>query len=269
MKGGWLEERSKTVLITGASVGIGYELAKFFAGEGYALVLVSRDRNALQRVAEELGRDYKTVSNIISKDLAQRSSPREIFEELEREAIEIDVLVNNAGFGVFGPFSETDLEKELAMLQVHMTSLTHLTKLFLKKMLDRGAGKILNVASTAAFQPGPMMAVYYATKAYQVSFSEALANELRGSGVTVSVLCPGPTRTEFQKRAGMRASKLFNRFAMDAADVADAGYRGLMRGDTVIIPGFVNRLVAFAVRFIPRGFAASAVRRIQAKRVKR
>ncbi|MGH7833970.1 MAG: SDR family NAD(P)-dependent oxidoreductase [Candidatus Binatia bacterium] len=264
-----MEETSKTVLITGASVGIGYELARVFAREGYALVLVSRDRNALQRVAEELGRDYKAVSKIISADLSLPSSSREIFEELEREGIEIDVLVNNAGFGVFGPFSETDLEQELSMLQVHLSSLTHLTKRCLKKMLERGAGKILNVASTAAFQPGPMMAVYYATKAYQVSFSGALASELRGSGVTVSVLCPGPTRTEFQKRAGMAPSKLFNRFAMDSADVAQAGYRGLMRGDTLIIPGFVNRFLALIVRFVPRGFAAATIRRIQAKQVKR
>jgi short-subunit dehydrogenase len=247
-------------------VGIGYELAKIFAREGYALVLVSRDRNALERVVAELGRDYKTVSKIIVKDLSLPSAPWEIFEELERDAIKVDVLVNNAGFGVFGPFSKTDLEKELSMLQVHMTSLTHLTKLFLKKMLERGGGKILNVASTAAFQPGPMMAVYYATKAYQVSLSEALASELRGSGVVVSVLCPGPTRTEFQKRAGMAPSKLFNRFAMDSADVAQAGYRGLMRGDARIIPGFVNRLLALIVRFVPSGFAAAAIRRIQAKR---
>jgi short-subunit dehydrogenase len=262
-----LEEKSKTVLITGASVGIGYELARVFAREGYALVLVSRDRNALQRVAEELGRDYKTVSKIISKDLAQPLAPGEIFEELEREGTEIDVLVNNAGFGVFGPFSDTDLEKELSMLQVHMMSLTHLTKLFLKKMTERGAGKILNVASTAAFQPGPMMAVYYATKAYQVSFSEALANELRGSGVVVSVLCPGPTRTEFQKRAGMRPSEFFNRIAMEAADVAEAGYRGLMRGRVVVIPGFMNRLLAFIVRFVPHGFTASVIRRVQHRRL--
>jgi short-subunit dehydrogenase len=263
-----LEQKSKTVLITGASVGIGYELARVFAREGYALVLVSRDRDALQRVAEELSRGCKTASKIISKDLSLPSAPREIFEELEGEATEVDVLVNNAGFGVFGPFSETDLETELAMLQVHMASLTRLTKLFLKRMLERGAGKILNVASTAAFQPGPMMAVYYATKAYQVSFSEALASELYGSGVTVTVLCPGPTRTEFQKRAGMRPSQLFNWVAMEAADVAEAGYRGLMRGRVVVIPGFANKLLAFIVRFVPTGFTAAVIRRVQRDRLR-
>jgi hypothetical protein len=260
---------SKTALVTGASVGIGHELARIFAREGYALVLVSRDESALGRVAAELQRDYKTASKVLSKDLSLASAPQEIFDALERDAIKVDVLVNNAGFGVFGRFSETDLKKELSMLQVHMTSLTELTKLFLKKMVEKGDGKILNVASTAAFQPGPMMAVYYATKAYQVSFSQALANELRGSGVVVSVLCPGPTRTEFQARAGMAPSPLFNRFAMDAAEVAQAGYRGLMRGDSVIIPGFVNRLLALVVRFVPRGFAAAVIRGIQAKRVNR
>jgi short-subunit dehydrogenase len=229
--------------------------------------LVARDRQALRKVADELSSEYKSSVKVMAEDLAMPAAPDNIFRELERDRIDVDVLVNNAGFGVLGPFAKTDLAAELAMLQVHMASLTHLTKLFLRKMLARGEGKILNVASTAAFQPGPHMAVYYATKAYVLSFSEALASELHGSGVTVSVLCPGTTRTAFQQRAGMRPSALLNRIAMSAAAVAAAGYKGLGRNQTVIVPGFANKLFAFTVRIAPRHLVTTIVRRIQGKRI--
>ena len=258
----------KTVLITGASAGIGYELAKLFARGGYALVLVARDKGALRRVAEELSGQYKAAVKVIAKDLSLPAAPRDLYNELDRTGIAIDVLVNNAGFGVMGPFATTSIEKELAMMELHMISLTHLTKLFLKPMLARGAGKILNVASTAAFQPGPFMAVYYASKAYVLSFSAALASEVRGSGVTVSVLCPGPTRTEFQPRAGIPPSKLFNRLAVDATAVASAGYKGLERGQIVIIPGCANKMLALGVRVVPRAWVAAVIRRIQKGRLK-
>jgi len=258
--------KSKTALITGASSGIGSELAKQFAIDGHGLVLVARNKESLQRVADELTHAYRVPVKLIQKDLSVPSSPGEVFDELERESVHIDVLVNNAGFATYGLFPQTDLEAELAMMLLNMISLTHLTKLFLKKMLAKGEGKILNVASTAAFQPGPLMAVYYATKAYVLSFSEAIAHELRGSGVAVSVLCPGPTRTGFQQRAGMEGSKVFDWGVMDAGTVAAIGYRGLMKGKTVIIPGLKNKLLAFSVRFSPRNLAPHIVRMMQDKR---
>lgn len=178
----------------------------------------------------------------------------------------MDVLVNNAGFGTYGAFAETDLGTELEMLQLNIATLTHLTKLFLEKMLAEGNGKILNVASTAAFQPGPLMAVYYASKAYVLSFSEALANELRGTGVSVTALCPGPTRTGFQRRAGMGASRLFDWGVMDAPTVATIGYRGLMRERPLIIPGLKNKLLGFSVRLAPRRLVPAVVRVLQSKR---
>ena len=260
--------KGKAVLITGSTVGIGYEFAKLFARDGYALVLVARDEAALRRVAEELAGQYKAAVKVIAKDLSLPAAVRDLYDELERAGIAIDVLVNNAGFGVMGPFATTSVEKELAMMELHMVSLTYLTKLFLQPMLARGAGKILNVASTAAFQPGPFMAVYYASKAYVLSFSEALASEVRGSGVTVSVLCPGPTRTEFHQRAGIPASELFQRLAVDPEVVAAAGYEGLERGQTVIIPGCVNKMFALGVRLVPRAWVAAVIRWIQASRIK-
>lgn len=251
-----------TVLITGASRGIGYELARRFARAGHDLVLVARDRDALSRAAGELAPSGVSVRTI-SCDLARPGSPSELFQEIQQQSVAVEVLVNNAGFGTFGPFAEGELATELEMMQLNVISLTHLTKLFLREMLPRGRGRILNVASTAAFQPGPLMAVYFATKAHVLSFSEALANELRGSGVTVSVLCPGPTRSGFQERAGMERSRLFRWGVMDAAVVADAAYEGLMSGRTLIIPGLKNKLLAFSVRLGPRALIPHIVRKLQ------
>lgn len=263
-----MASKPKTALITGASSGIGYELSKLFAREGHALVLVARDRGALVRVAEELTRDYNASVKVLPKDLSLPDSAKEIFNEIQGQSVHIDLLVNNAGFGTYGPLAETDLEAQVAMIQVNIAALTQLTKLFLREMLKRGEGRILNVASTAAFQPGPLMAVYFATKAYVLSFSEALATELSGSGVTVSVLCPGPTRTDFRRRAGIKGTKLSDWAATDAATVATAGYRGLMNGRTVVIPGFMNKLIAFAIRFLPRSSVTRVVRSIQKGRAK-
>jgi short-subunit dehydrogenase len=175
------------------------------------------------------------------------------------------VLVNNAGFTVFGPFAETDLSKELEMLNVNIVTLTHLTKLFLLPMLERGHGRILNMASTAAFQPGPLMAAYYASKAYVLSFSEALAEELSDKGVTVTALCPGPTQTGFQKRGNLERSRLVaGRQIMRPRIVAQAGYRALMKGQRVVIPGFMNRVVAEGMRFLPRRLVTRVVIKGQA-----
>lgn len=255
--------KPKTALITGASSGIGYELAKLFARDGYNLVLVARNKDPLERVAGQLTHAYGVMVKTILKDLSRPESPNELYDELKRESIEIDLLVNNAGFGTYGFFSETDLDTELAMMHLNIVSLTHLTKLFVKPMLGKRKGRVLNVASTAAFQPGPLMSVYYATKAYVLLFSEALANELCGSGVTVSVLCPGPTQTEFRSRAGMEASKLYEFGSMNAAAVARIAYRGLRNHRTIIIPGLKNKVLVFAVRFAPRCLVPRIVRRMQ------
>ena len=255
-----------TVLVTGASSGIGDELAKLFARDGYRLVLVARDAAKLTAVAQELRQRYSADAVVLSKDLALPASPDELLGELRARAMPVDVLVNNAGFGSHGLFAESDLPEQLRMIQVNVTALTHLTRVLLPGMLERGWGRILNVASTAAFQAGPLMSVYYASKAYVLSFSEAVANEVRGTGVAVTVLCPGPTLTDFQRRAGLEATPLMGGRVMDAATVALAGYRGLMDNKTVVIPGFRNRLVALAVRALPRDVVTAAVRRIQEKR---
>ena len=258
--------RKKTALITGASSGIGYELAQLFVRDGYDLVLVARGQQKLDQIASEFQGKFNVSVKVISKDLSLPASPEEIFTLLQRESIQVDVLVNNAGFANYGLFSETDLAVELNMMQLNMMSLTHLTKLFLNEMLKSGGGKILNIASTAAFQPGPLMAVYYATKAYVLSFSEAIANELRGSSVTVTALCPGPTETGFQKRAAIEDSKLVSgKKIMDAATVAKIGYRGLMKGKTVVIPGVKNKILAWSIRFTPRNMVTQIVRGMQEK----
>jgi short-subunit dehydrogenase len=257
---------SRCALITGASTGIGYEFAKLFARDGSGLVVVARNGQRLAEVKAELEQQFHVPVTVVPKDLALAQAPDELFAELQRERIEVDVLVNNAGFGTHGPFAEADPASQLQMMQVNMAALTHLTRLFLPGMIARTSGRILNVASTAAFQPGPLMAVYYASKAYVLSFSEALANELRGTGVTVTALCPGPTRTNFQNRAGVGDTLLARSGVADAASVARTGYRGLMAGKTVVIPGTRNRILAFTVRWLPRSLVIRAVRNIQEKR---
>lgn len=253
--------RTGRVLITGASSGIGYELAKRFARDGHDLVLVARSRERMETIAKELGGPAGVALKAIPKDLSRPRSAQEIFEELRGESIHVGVLVNCAGFGVYGPFADTDLAAEMEMMQLNMIALTELTKLAVRPMLRKGAGRILNVASTAAFQPGPRMAVYYATKAYVLSFSEALANELAGTGVTVSTLCPGPTRSGFGRRANMGGARVYRSGVMDAAAVADAGYRGLWKGETVIVPGLRNKLIALAARLGPRRLVVAVARR--------
>ncbi len=256
----------KTALITGASSGIGYELTRLFARDGYDLVLVARRAEALDSSAMELRQRYGIRVTPIAKDLSEVSAANEIEQALESNAIAVDVLVNNAGVGLHGPFTQASLEDTLALLGVNIVTLTRLTHRLLSQMLQRHEGKILNVASTAAFQPGPLMAVYYASKAYVLSFSEALANELRGSGVTVTALCPGPTATHFQRRSGMTNTRLLGLGMMDTKTVALAGYQGLMRGHRIVIPGLANRLLFLAVRWLPRAWVISSVRWFQEKR---
>lgn len=252
-----------TALITGASSGIGYELAKCFARNGHALVLVARSVSVLETLADELKSDHGVSVMVIAKDLAKPNTPEEIYRELGAAGVEIDILVNNAGFGHYGLFRETSLSEELDMVQVNIVALTHLTKLLLPRMVERRRGRILNVASTAAFQPGPMMAVYYASKAYVLSFSEAIREELRGTGVTVTALCPGPTRTAFQKNAGIERIRLVQWTSMDARQVALLGYHGLMQGKRLVVPGLFNKLTVLGVRLAPRALASWMVRQVQ------
>jgi uncharacterized protein len=250
-----------SALITGASSGIGLELAKLFARDGHDVVLVARRADKLKQLAAELGSAHRIRATVIPADLADPVVPEEIFRTLDAADIEVDVVVNNAGFGLVGPFLATDLATELRMIRVNVMALTQLTKLFLPRLLGRGGGRILNVASTAGFQPGPFMAVYYATKAYVISFSEALAEELRGTGVTVTCLCPGLTRTGFQEAARMDRVRLFKLpFVMDAARVARAGYDGVLKGKRMVIPGLVNKLMPLTVRFAPRSIVTRVVR---------
>jgi short-subunit dehydrogenase len=261
-----MSESKMTALVTGASGGIGLELARLFAADGHDLVLVARSRDKLSRLADELKGRHGVAARVIAADLARVEAPQEIFDELRQEGVKVDALVNNAGFGSYGLFAETDLKSELDLLQVNVVALTHLTKLFLPAMIERRRGHVCNVASTAAFQPGPLMAVYYASKAYVLSFSEALANECEGTGVRVSALCPGPTETGFVAAARMSDSKLFDRGAMTAREVAEAGYRGLLAGKTIVIPGLRNSLVARFVGMMPRSVVTKVVRGIQEKR---
>src|SRR5215471_17846790 len=245
------QNRRDVALITGASSGIGYDLAQIMAAD-FDLIVTARNQKKLEELARQLESRHGNHVHVIPADLAQPQAPAQIFAEISRRSLQVDVLVNNAGFGNHGQFKSTGLDDELQMIQVNVTALTHLTKLALPGMVERKRGRILNVASTAGFQPGPLMAVYYATKAYVISFSEAIANELKGSGVTVTCLCPGPTATEFATRADMEKSRLFMLGRMRSQDVARAGYKGMLRGKRLVIPGVMNKLVMQSVRFTPR-----------------
>lgn len=256
--------KRQTALITGASSGIGLDLSRLFARDGCDVVLVARSREALQALADELATRHGIEAHVFAADLARPESPRELAAAVAARGLEIDFLVNNAGFGLAGRFADLDLETELRMIQVNVAALTALTGLFLPPMLARRRGRILNVASTAAFQPGPLMAVYYATKAYVLSLSEAIAEEVRGTGVTVTALCPGPTATGFADTAAMSRSRLF-RLAQPAKsmDVARAGYRAMLRGKPIRVTGAANLLLAQSVRIAPRALVRKIARALQ------
>ncbi|MEW6705568.1 MAG: SDR family oxidoreductase [Pseudomonadota bacterium] len=240
-------------LVTGASGGIGQEIARELAAAGYALVLVARDAARLARVADELAQAHGVPVQPLPCDLAQAGAVEALAQALAQGDIVPEVLVNNAGFGVYGEHARTDWQAEHGMIELNVTALTALTKRLLPGMVRRGRGRILNVASTAAFQPGPYMAVYYATKAYVLSYSEALAEELSSSGITVTALCPGPTATAFSQRAQAVDSALFKGKRLpDASEVARYGVRALQRGRRVAVHGCMNSLLAQSVRFTPR-----------------
>ncbi len=255
---------SETVLITGASSGIGLELARLFAAAKSNLILVARSRDKLEQLASQLREEHGVAVRVLTADLADPQCPKAIFDALAAEGMTVDVLVNNAGFGAAGPVAELPLEKQLDMISVNVAALTHLTRLFLPGMIQRRSGGILNVASTAAFQPGPYMAVYYATKAYVLSFTEAVAEEVGGTGVRVTCIAPGPTATGFAAVADVDKKLLFRMGTADAKTIALAGYRGLRRGRFLVVPGFRNKFLATAVRFTPRALVRKITKQLQA-----
>ena len=249
---------SQWSLITGASSGIGWELAKLFAADKFNLILVARNEAKLNQLAVELRAQHGIEVKVIAKDLAAPTTPQEIFEALR--ATPVSILVNNAGSGWHGAFAQTDLQQSLAIMRLNMDALVKLTHLFMQPMLARRSGKILNVASIAAFQPGPMVNVYYASKAFVHSFSYALACELEDSGITVTTLCPGTTHTEFFARGNFGPIRAA--FTMDARIVAVAGYRGLMQGKRVVIPGVINKIASAISKRLPVRWTTAIVRRI-------
>jgi short-subunit dehydrogenase len=255
-----------TTLVTGASSGIGREIAILAATERRDVVLVARRRERLEELARELTSRFGVVAEIVVADVSEPGAPIRIIAAAEKHG-PIEVLVNAAGVGVHGFFWETPIEQERETIRVNVLALTELTRLCVEGMVKRRRGRILNLASTAAFQPGPLMAVYYATKAYVLSFTEALDEELRGTGVTATALCPGPTLTEFQAKAGLSDVPLLRGpLVLDAATVARAGWVGAKRGRRVVIPGVANRIMAVGARLSPRTLATKIARKLQEKR---
>lgn len=256
----------KTALITGASSGIGLELAKIHAQKGHNLVLVARSEQKLNDLKKDLETQNNIRATVIALDLSHPEAAQQLFDITENQSIQVDYLINNAGFGDFEEFSKSDLNKAMQMIDLNIKSLTILTKLYLDGMLERKSGKIMQLASTASFQPGPLMAVYYATKHYVLAFSEAIAEELKGSGVTVTALCPGPTASGFQNAADLGDSKLVkDKKLPTSAEVADYGYKSMMKGKRVAIHGFQNKLMAFSVRFTPRSWVTALVKKLSEK----
>jgi len=252
-----------TALITGASSGIGLELAKVHAAKGGNLVLVARNKTKLDELKASLEKQFNIKVHTIGKDLSAPNAPQEVYNETTQLNMQIDYLINNAGFGDFGMFADSDWNKELQMLNLNITALTQFTKLYLQDMVKRRGGKIMNVASSAAFQPIPFMAVYAATKAYVLSFSEALANELADKGVRVTALCPGATESGFQAAAAMEESALFSGKKIPTSEeVAIYGYEAMLQAKTVAIHGWMNWLMVNTVRFAPRSIVVKIARKI-------
>lgn len=259
--------KKQTVLITGASGGLGLALCRQFAQNGYDLILTARSEQRLKEIAAQLEAAYTVSVFTVPADLALPESPETILTAVQKAGKTVDILVNNAGFGDFGLFAECDLQKQEAMLDVNIRALMRLTRLILPSMRERKSGKILNVASIAGFEPGPFMSVYYATKAFVLSFSQALSRELKLDGITVTALCPGPIKTGFEDAADLHGSKLFQSLPVaDADHVAKYGYRSLMKGKTVAIHGVHCKLLVFAVRLTPRRLVTAVISKIQGRR---
>ncbi|MFD1187374.1 SDR family NAD(P)-dependent oxidoreductase [Pontibacter rugosus] len=255
------DNKGKTVLITGASNGFGMEFAKLFAKDGYNLILVARSTERLKKLGYELQDEHELEHVcIITADLSRSGAAEEVYEEVRKSGITVDVLVNNAGAGVHGYFYETDLEREKAIMQLNNFTPVELTKLFLQDMKIRNSGKILNVASVVSFMPSPLMAIYGATKAFMMSFSEALSEELKDTGITVTVLCPGASNTMFFRRAGAAHTRAANGSLSEPEAVAKDGYAALMNGDTRKVSGFMNQVQTVVSGVVPDSAMASTMR---------
>lgn len=257
----------QTALITGASGGLGEEFAQLCAADGNDLVLVARSKEKLEILGKELATKHNIRFTVLPHDLSLPDAVQKLTEELKSGNIEPDILINNAGFGAYGLFHETSYAQEKNLIAVNIAALTELTKCILPAMVKRGSGCVLNIASTAAFQPGPLMAVYYASKAYVMNFSLALSEELKGTGVTVTCLCPGPTKTGFETNANLGNSRLFRLGSMNANTVAKIGYDAMNCGKSLVVAGLRNKIGAFMTRFIPRMLAAKIARTVQAPNV--
>jgi len=254
-------KNQKTALVTGAASGLGYEFSLLLANDNYNIIMVDINKDKLEMAKKDILLKYEVDIKILVKDLSKPNVADEIFKNIQEP---IEVLINNAGFGLFGFFAKTIWQREADMLNLHVNTTTQLTKLAINEMINRGRGKILNVASLAAFQPGPLMSIYYASKAYLLSFSQAIANELKGTGISVTVLCPGPTRTCFQEVVSASSSKNKIKFNMaSATSVARCGYRAMIKGKTIAIPGTFNKFLAFLPRLVPRNMSTNIVRKIQ------
>jgi len=243
----------ETVLLTGASSGIGRELAEIFAADGSRLILVARSGETLAALAAELKTRHGVDALVVSQDLACPAAAEQVFRKIQEAGWPVHVLVNNAGFGEHGRFHEISIDRQLDMVQLNVGALLHLAHLVLPQMIERRSGAILNVGSTAAFQPGPYAAVYFASKAFVLSFSDALREEVRCFNIKVTCLCPGPTQTNFGNASGMNRTRTFRWTSLSANDVARAGYRALRRGRRMAVPGLLNKLIALATRLVPRG----------------
>jgi short-subunit dehydrogenase len=246
----------KTALITGSSGGLGLEFAKLAAADGYNLVLVARRQEVLEQLAAALRTDFGIQAFVLAIDLSQPGAAIQVCQFLASKQLQIDLLVNNAGFAIYGKLIETDLDQEQDLLRLNVMTLTELTKLLLPHMVQQKWGRILNVASVAAFLPGPLMATYYASKAYVLSFSQAINQEVQGTGVTVTTLCPGPIQTGFASRAQLRNSRAFYRQSMDVATVALSGYQAMQAGKSLAIPGWKNKMFTQITRIVPYAMLA-------------
>jgi hypothetical protein len=262
------EEKSmvKTALITGASEGIGYELVKLFAKDGYNCVLVARSKQKMEQLATEVEKCFGITTLVITKDLSLPEAAQEIFDELDAAGVSVDMLNNNAGLGLYGDFAKSDMDRNMHLIQVNLVTLTKLTWLFLPGMLARKYGKIMIVGSVVSFLPGPRFCLYNASKAYVLYFSEALREELRGTGVTVTCLCPGRTDTPWHTKADAVNLRLSQVRTMDAKTVAEYGYNGLMKGKRLVFPGLDNKLLVFLVKFAPRALILKCARFLTQKR---
>ena len=262
-----MENVRKTALITGASSGLGVWFSRVLAEDGYDLVTVARREGALLEQKAILEKEFGITVTVLAKDLSRSEAVDEIYDYCINNGIEVHTLINNAGFGDFGKFSERNLKKQTDMIAVNITALTALTHKFMRGMIDRGDGRILNVASIAGFEPGPLMSVYYATKAYVISFTEALSVELKGTGVSILALCPGPTDTGFEDAASAKSSGLFKNMKVASAEkVVRFSYKKLKKGRVLVIQGFINKLVPFACRFVPRAFMRKCVYKVMKAR---